>query len=458
MKNLALILLTILSVACVKQSTGSSNLSNVETTKLYSKAGREVKVQFSAKFRSIYKEVSSVKNLSSSAKQAIDGEITRTLRFLFGPLNYWDLGGAKRDGSLEIKWNEGVVSDAGVVDIPYVYTGSFMLVASALQNLVVPLPLNETLPFSPNWKSCYQEGNTEEQYEHVYWYHYDPKLPGCDQVLGTHYQEVNFQVLNETPMTVNSYPEYSKLLNAGGKANNLQITFAFGYAVELSNPQPLTDADEGMTQFRMFLDNFRKEFSTVSWQESVILQGEYLNSKDPQKQIGVRFTGVIDGVQVKVNVVTETGLNQMQLFSKSFAHDHDSFFGWFGHSHLGDGFAPGTFSSLLSQKSSYYSVSPNYQLLFFGSCNSYSYYTRSYFKMKRSSSDPMGTKGLDIISNGVASYFATAAANAMIFSNALLNFKKPTSYQVLVDNLQETSKINHVPILVNVQGDEDNSK
>ena len=93
MKKLALILLATFSVACVKNSPQQASVSDLETSQLYSKAGREVKIQFSAKFRSAFKDVASVKALGAAGKQKIDAEITRTLKFLFGrsskSMNSW---------------------------------------------------------------------------------------------------------------------------------------------------------------------------------------------------------------------------------------------------------------------------------------------------------------------------------------------------------------------------------
>ena len=43
-------------------------------------------------------------------------------------------------------------------------------------------------------------------------------------------------------------------------------------------------------------------------------------------------------MDIVINVVAAAGIDQMELFARSFAHDHDGFFGWFGHSRVGSGF------------------------------------------------------------------------------------------------------------------------
>ena len=46
-----------------------------------------------------------------------------------------------------------------------------------------------------------------------------------------------------------------------------------------------------------------------------------------------------------------------------------------------------------------------YQILFFNGCNSYPYYNLEYFAKKSTEQDPNGTKNLDIITNGLPTYF-----------------------------------------------------
>jgi hypothetical protein len=150
----------------------------------------------------------------------------------------------------------------------------------------------------------------------------------------------------------------------------------------------------------------------------------------------------------------------MKIFAKSFAHDHDSYFAWFGHSRVGSGFDAENFKYMVSQNPTYYSISPNYQLIYWGGCNSYSYYTRPFFKVKARAFpkiDPKGTKNLDIIANGLPSYFVLYSEIAMIQLQALLNWEHPTSYQSMVDQTENVVKNFGATALSVVLGDEDNN-
>ncbi len=92
---------------------------------------------------------------------------------------------------------------------------------------------------------------------------------------------------------------------------------------------------------------------------------------------------------------------------------------------------------------------------------SYAYYTDAFFKQKANfdlANDPLGTKNLDIINNGLPSLFAFIAQNAIISYNAIMNWEKPTSYQSIVKAIEKYAKDNGSLVLVNVSGDEDNQK
>ena len=115
---------------------------------------------------------------------------------------------------------------------------------------------------------------------------------------------------------------------------------------------------------------------------------------------------------------------------------------------------------MLIHNRNYYSVSPNYQMVYWGGCNSYSYYTLPFFDFKAhiaNGLDPYGTKGLDIIANGLPSYFNLNADNGAIVLKHLLNWNNRPSYQTIVNELEARANANGVDVLVAVLGDEDNN-
>lgn len=102
-------------------------------------------------------------------------------------------------------------------------------------------------------------------------------------------------------------------------------------------------------------------------------------------------------------------------------------------------------------------VRPNpnrYQIYFFNSCSSYSYYNSMFFGRKRSTRDPRGTRNLDILTNGLATYFnVTHDTNVALISaiDAWANGKARVSYQEFARQIDSDN-------LFGVNGDEDNPK
>jgi len=175
--------------------------------------------------------------------------------------------------------------------------------------------------------------------------------------------------------------------------------------------------------------------------------------------IGAQFTGVKSGVQIRVSIIAAAGVDQMDIFARSYAQNHESFFAWFGHSRVGAGFDADLFQEKLAHWPAKYSVSPEYQIVYWGGCNSYSYYTNPFFELKSRLNplgDPNGTSKLDLISNTLPSLFAFNAENAHISLQVLLNWQNPTSYQKWINQIEQHARSRGFEVMVNVLGDEDN--
>ena len=113
----------------------------------------------------------------------------------------------------------------------------------------------------------------------------------------------------------------------------------------------------------------------------------------------------------------------------------------------------------MRQNPDVFNITKNHQLIYWAGCNSYSYYTKPFFDFKVDifNQDFKGTKGLDIISNGLPSYFSLNAKNAIVLARAFINYAdKKTSYQDIVNQIETQSNLNGIDVLVNVIGDEDN--
>lgn len=429
-------------------------MTTTERESLYAQKGHEIKVQFTALYQTSYRSLEEFEYNHSSVSQ---WDVRRTLRFLFGPLVNRDVGGPQK-GELVSLHPEQASLKNGFVVVPYDYEGHWLVSKEFVQQPQrLPLPYQSSMRTSPAWKKC-GDYNPEHQTEGFFWYFWDPTRYGCDHVEDIHYQMVDLIFSDTTPQTVESFPEYQRMIrNVDGK-KVLEMTFAFGYVEDAAVPNPFFDTDFGMSEFRKFLKIADAILKLEGQTQSPILLSEY--NGHSQTRIGTRYTGSKNGVNVKISVVAAAGVDQMILFAKSYAENQESAFAWFGHSRVGSGFDADNFQNIVYSNPSKYRISNDYQLIYWAGCNSYSYYTIPFFEMKSKLNptlDPAGTKNLDIISNGLPSFFALNAQNAGVLLKSLVNWQSPTSYQSIVNALENGSQnAMSALVLVNVLGDEDN--
>ena len=431
-----------------------------QTAGLYSYNGSEYEVSFTAVAKTKSFTLDEVAT-ETYYKDEMLRIAQMNVKYLFGPLTNRYLGGMKLNSVITMDWNQAVQQDDQLV-VPFVYKGTWILSETSLNKksyAQLPLPFDSQSLITPNWLEC-TDSDPEHQTESFFWYFWDPKRSGCDHQLNVDYQMIQINLGKQTVNQTETYPEYQNMINSNGVTNNLQATFAFGYVEDVENANPDNDSDSGMYEYRKFTKFMDKEAKALKLTKTAILQKEYLNPASPDSLIGYRYTGSKNGVKVDIKVVASAGIDQMELFAKSYAHDHDAFFGWFGHSRVGSGFDAQNFSYIVHNNPDFYSLTTNYQLAYWAGCNSYSYYTLPFFKQKselNKAMDPNGTKSLDLINNVLPSLFSFNANNAMIAYNALINWDKPTSYQKIVSQLEQNAQKSGTTVIVNVLGDEDNT-
>lgn len=415
-------------------------------SRFYSKEGREHAVSFRSVFRSDLTRIEDVQLMTEDAKASlIRGQILPLMDFMFGPLVNRELGSPQRATKITVEWSAARLVN-GTIELPYVYDGLWIVNTDVVTagRMTIPVPLKKGPLFSPRWKSCTDDA-AEHQTPDFYWYFWDPTRYGCDHLEGVHYRSVTVAIGASTTFSQNSYPEYDRMTADGA----MKITLAFGYVSDPAEFAPETDSDQGAYQYRLFLRRFKTKYG-AAFIETPILQGEFESSTDRDLVIGHRFSGDVNGVKTTVNVLMAAGIDQMEVFAKSFAQDHDDLFAWFGHSRVGSGFDAQRFGWMVQANPQRYSISQDYQVIYWAGCNSYSYYTVPFFEFKG------GTKNLDIVANGLPSYFAINADSAMIAVDTFLNWSKRPSYQSMVDAVEERGRRMGRKILTAVLGDEDN--
>lgn len=447
-----ILLLSIIGLAaCSNQNQGFQISPSDTDNKLYSTRGKEHEVQFDALFETPYRRLEDLK------PQSLVYQIKRTTQFLFGPLTHRELGGVQKGEKIELQMEKAFVRNNRVM-VPYHYRATWMIESSALTNstLELPLPYSAESLRNSQWQTCTDQADEEHSTWSFLWYFWDPSRMGCQHQLNVHYQMIQVQFGSETPQTKLSFPEYKRMLRMENGIPTLSMTFAFGYVKDVENPNPFRDSDFGMREFQKFYRKAKNQLVSLGLKENQILQSDITEGSTV---IGSQFVGMKNGTQLKVSIVAAAGVDQMDIFSHSYAKKHEGFFAWFGHSRVGSGFDADILEQKLILYPEEFSTSREYQLIYWAGCNSYSYYTLPFFELKSQLSpeqDPNGTQNLDLISNALPSLFAFNAANAEILLQALLNWESPTSYQAIVDQIENHARSWNYPVIVNVLGDEDN--
>ncbi len=437
----------ILLAGCSSSKAPAELPTEVSDSALYSREGREAKVEFSAVYISNYQSLEDFKQMEELRPNVTENiEIPRLLTYLDGPLAYRDIG-AVRSGKVTIDPASAYMTQSGFVALKYKYQGTWLLKHKITKSFPFPIPFNTKLIQTESWLKCTDQA-PQHQNLGFYFYYWDPSRPGCDQKIGPHYQmvAVNFK---EVPSTKTSHPEYERMLTSGGQNDNMQMTFAFGYVSEPKNPNPYMDEDLNMQNFRKFLERVRLMAKILDFKETPILQKEYLGAVHADQQIGSRFVGVKNKIRFEVKVVAATDIDQTEIVAKSFAHDHDAFTAWFGHSRVGSEQDAMNVKSTIESYPEFYSISKDYQILYWAGCTSYSYYVEPFFKLKTS-------KDLDIVTNGYSSLFNVYEKNALTWLFVLINWDLKNSYQKIIGDLEQASSDIRRTVLANVIGDEDN--
>ncbi len=451
MTSFAFGIILLLTLGCSRPAAFNSAAQvNTDESYLYALKGREHKVYFRALLRTRYTQLIDLKNKN------LLYDIQQLTPFLFGPLTHRSIGGVQKGERVQPLTDLAYV-EAGRVVVPFDYDGTWLIQRDDQESLQLPFPFSIADIENSNWKSCTETDSAEHSTWSFLWYFWDPSRSGCTQKLGKEYQMIDVQIKEETVQTKNTYPEYQKMIRRVNGIPTFEMTFAFGYVEDSANPNPFTDSDYGVQQFQTFYRQLKTQLLPLGFKESPLLQNEY---GPGSTKIGVLFTGNRNGTVIKVSVVAAAGVDQMDIFATSFARKHEGFFGWFGHSRVGSGFDAQVFRNKVRFHPERFSISPNYQLVYWAGCNSYSYYTLPFFEMKAElgpEADPAGTKNLDIISNTLPSLFAFNAPNANIVFQALFNWEKPASYQSIIDDLETFASRWNYDVMVNVLGDEDNN-
>ncbi|MBI1859582.1 MAG: hypothetical protein HYR96_01520 [Deltaproteobacteria bacterium] len=349
--------------------------------------------------------------------------------------------------------------EEGVWEADYDYSGLIQVKKGPRTRYTVALPRD------PSEEGIYDPGLneggnenlcTDEHYNSYvdYWYFWNPDQDGCSLREGEDFDRVQ-GAIERQPNTKESYPEYPRLAhkNADGAREILVYAF-FGMDDENHVKDPIRGRDINAATYR----KFRKGLIEMGFDELQRMEKEEINRILQGKHYRRPFVEVARKWTPKGNLKVvlffgPTGINErsgaFHYFYKE-ANEKAAIMLYDGHSGLG-----GHLDLKAIETLNRFSLKQNpnrYQIFFFNSCTSYSYYNTVYFYRKAPRSVRLRTKSLDILTNGLATEFDGMAPVDLELIKAVDDWSfggKVRSYQAL-------SRVMDTHNLFGVNGDQDN--
>lgn len=389
------------------------------------------------------------------SKEDINGKIEYQVVHLFGPMGESNVKAVPKGDHKITNVGQPRLIARNTYAVPYTYTGTVVVQNNATGNSYnVTLPRNPDLIYRQamvlNRKPC-----TDHHYdsEGDFWYFWNPSKPGCRLRQGVHYDVIKASMKRIANTNV-SYPEYERLVQTKG-VPTIVVSMMMGMDDPEKGADPMRSSDINAQNYR----GIRQTLIQMGFQE-----GRAYSEAEFEKLVGHDVKRahhlqefVKEDKKARILIRLSFGPTGMGEDSDGFhwlykdALANSSVMIYDGHSGLG---AHLDLAAIEEEEGFKLQPSKNqYQIYFFNSCSSYTYYNTMYFGRKKTAQDPKGTKNLDIMTNGLATYFSVMGETNMAVVKAIdawASDKGATSYQNLARQIDSGN-------LFGINGDEDNS-
>ncbi len=262
------------------------------------------------------------------------------------------------------------------------------------------------LPLPVNGERAYKVHCTDHHYFSMgdYWYFWNPYRLGCESLLSA--PLVKYVDINISPVRQKKFDEWARLDLLRGPNGNGKLFSV--YTVHGFDQGPDAKDDGG----RLAFDTFNDHLMSLGFKETVKYSGLSRPLKVYQKSVAIAPDQFIE-VEIK-SLLADTSLEIKGItFAKFFkeAVETADVIYYSGHSGLGSNLS---IPDLEAKVGGFLFPRNKRQLFYFESCSSYSYYMTPFKNEKTRAK-------IDVMTNGLASYFETANIMLHGFIDVLLS-------------------------------------
>lgn len=291
-----------------------------------------------------------------------------------------------------------------------------------------------TLPMPYLLDKFYQETCTDSYYSGIgdFWYFYDPFKKGCEKFAKKPLaRDVFITITERTNKKYELKPDLKTIRGDNGNGNKLVISMLNGYAETSRTPN-----DEGRVTFDEINEYLIESGFTQKKLRRLVTSPMYLYEKD------IKGPNGMIKVQIERLLVDTDITAGSKVFAKYFksAMENSDVIIYSGHSGLG---ANLDIPSIEAKAGVIQFNQKKKQIAYFDSCSSYSYYLSTFRDVKRRSK-------IDIITNGLNSYFSYASDVHLALLNHILDPESNPDWMTLLSDMEEP--LEGATYLLNVGG------
>jgi hypothetical protein len=385
------------------------------------------------------------------AREKIEAQVNH----LFGPMAEAPVKavpqGNHRITEISLRRKEGTTTSYVA---SYSYRGTIVLQGLSGSSYDVVLPVNPdriyraALRTRSNGREFNPCTDPHYQSEGDFWYFWNPYKPGCELREGIDYRRFSAKVRREAN-TLQTYPEYHRLADSSGV---IRISILMGMDDPTKAKDPNRSADINASNFV----GIRRSLESMGFQRRILGEAEIAEIAAVDDPVAYVEEFTKDSGRARIVVQVFFGPSGISEDSGAFHHflrdalENSSLMIYDGHSGLG-----GHLDLAAIEETHGFKIRlprDRYQIYFFNSCSSYTYYNTMYFRRKAGGSDRRGSKNLDIMTNGLATYFSVLGESDMKLIQAIDSWAAggpAKSYQDLARSIDSDN-------LFGVNGDEDN--